>query len=337
MSNDFDFGLGDLLDEETSTGKGVAIGLTYVLIVVYFLLSGLTTYQFFDTYAASLGAWAGPDLAGVISGIAGVILLDFATLAWGAVRARACSTAVQMHVALSISILTLVLSIATSVLYVILSTTLEAGVYDASGRLTQAGEMANYFGVLVIVVSLAANFFAVYLFQNKSAAVEKAAQQTAIKARVRAGQHLVNERRAKMIIDRTLSGIQAQMPSVADAMASQNTGQYFDNALPASAMGGRGGGGGMYGIDQLSLTPPIVPSKDVMLIEVSPGVYRKLERTHTEDGEALPQTSAATQTPASAASSYYAPGVGVRPVPIDDGNQPETAGAAVEMPFMGKK
>lgn len=331
MSNDFDFGLSDLLDEETSTGKNVAVGLTYVLIIVYFLLSGLTTYQFFDTYAASLGAWAGPDLAGVISGIAGVVLLDFATLAWGAVRARACSTAVQMHVALAISVLTLVLSIATSMLYVILSTTLEAGVYDASGRLTQAGEMANYFGVLVIVVSLAANFFAVYLFQNKSAAVEKAAQQTAIKARVRAGQHLVNERRAKMVIDRTLSDIHAQMPSVANAMATQNTGQYFENALPSSVLGGRSGDG-FYGIDQLPLTPST--DADVMLIEVSPGVYRKLERTHTGDADAVsPQTPAPPQAPASA---YYAQGVGVRPVPVDDGSQPEEA--TVEMPpFMGSK
>ena len=237
MSNEnFDFGLSDILDESQDTGRGLAKGLVYLLGIVFFLLSALTTFQFFQNYAASIGAWAGADMGPYVAGVVGVVLLDFATLAWSYVRAKASSTRAQMTVALSISVICLVLSIGTSALYVGLSTTLQSGVYDPAGQLTQLGEILNYAGVAVIVLALGGNFFALYMFQNKSADIQQAAQNTSLAARVTQGRFLADEARAKMVIQRTLNEIFASLPEVADGAAAAHSQGYFSSKMGRQAL-----------------------------------------------------------------------------------------------------
>ena len=59
---DFDFGLGDILQENDS-GHTLARGGAGFLAVLFLILSSITTFGFFSTYAADIGAWAGPTAA----------------------------------------------------------------------------------------------------------------------------------------------------------------------------------------------------------------------------------------------------------------------------------
>ena len=83
---DFDFGLGDILQENDS-GHTLARGGAGFLAVLFLLLSSITTFGFFSTYAADIGAWAGPTAAPLVSGVIGVLALDVASgsppHAWG--------------------------------------------------------------------------------------------------------------------------------------------------------------------------------------------------------------------------------------------------------------
>ncbi len=229
MSSKFNFGLDDLVEDE-SGGRTGARWLAAALAVIFFLLSSLTTYLFFSTYAPALGAWAGPNAPYVAGGI-GVICSDFAALAWGYVRAKAATTGAQMTIALTISALDLVLGLLTSALYIVLSTTLAAGVRAADGSLTDFGFALNLAGVMVITLALVANFAAVYIYQNTSADVRSASATTTLAAVVHAGQVKADTARAKMVVQRTLADILAELPSEADAAAATNRAGYFDSAM----------------------------------------------------------------------------------------------------------
>jgi len=230
MSSKFNVGLDDILEDE-SGGRTGARWLATALGVIFFTLSSITTYLFFSTYAPALGAWAGDANAPIVAGIMGVTCLDFAALAWGYVRAKAATTGAQMTIALSISALDLVLGLATSALYVVLSTTLSSGVYAADGSLSSFGFILNLAGVLVITLALVANFAAVYVFQNTSADVRSASASTTLSAIVHAGQVKADTARAKMIVQRTLADILDGLPDEADAAAAANRAGYFARTM----------------------------------------------------------------------------------------------------------
>lgn len=250
MSSKFNFGLDDLVEDE-SGGRTGARWLAGALGVIFFLLSSITTYLFFSTYAPALGHWAGAQNAPIVSGLMGVICLDFAALAWGYVRAKAATTGAQMTIALTISALDLVLGLATSALYVVLSTTLASGVRAADGTLTDFGFVLNLAGVLVITLALVANFAAIYIYQNTSADVRSAAAATTLAAVVHAGQVKADTARATMVVRRTLEDILAELPSEADAAAATNRAGYFASAMrrPAKLAAGHVNGASGAGDD----------------------------------------------------------------------------------------
>lgn len=229
MSGKFNFGLDDLVEEE-SGGRTGARWLAGALGVIFFLLSSLTTYLFFSTYAPALGAWAGPN-APYVAGAIGVICSDFAALAWGYVRAKAATTGAQMTIALTISALDLVLGLLTSALYIVLSTTLASGVRAADGSLTEFGFALNLAGVIVITLALVANFASIYVYQNSSADVRSASASTELAAVIHAGQVKADRARALAVVQRTLAEIMAELPSAADDAAQQNRQGYFAHAM----------------------------------------------------------------------------------------------------------
>lgn len=230
MSDKFNFGLDDLVEDEGS-GRTAARWLAGALVVIFFTLSALTTYMFFANYAPALGAFAGAELAPYVAGVIGFICLDFAALAWGYVRAKAATTGAQMTVALGISALDLVLGLATSALYVVLSTTLSSGVRAADGTLSQFGFILNLAGVLVITLALVANFAAIYAYQNSSADVRSAAASTTLAAVVHAGRVKADTARARMIVQRTLAEIMDELPDAADSQAATNRAGYFAQTM----------------------------------------------------------------------------------------------------------
>lgn len=231
----FNFGLDDLVADETG-GRTGARWLAVALGVIFFVLSSITTYLFFSTYAPALGHFAGEQNAPIMAGVMGIICLDFAALAWGYVRAKAATTGAQMTIALAISALDLVLGLATSALYVVLSTTLASGVRAADGTLTDFGFILNLAGVLVITLALVANFGAIYIYQNTSADVRSATASTTLAAVVHAGQVKADTARATMIVQRTLAAIMDELPSAADEAAATNRAGYMSQTIRRRAI-----------------------------------------------------------------------------------------------------
>jgi len=245
---DFDFGLGDILQENDS-GHTLARGGAAFLAVLFLVLSSITTFGFFSTYAAGIGDWAGPTAAPLVSGIIGVLCLDVAALLWGYVRSRAATSAAQMAIALVISIADLLLALASSALFIILSTTLETGVRDAAGQLTGFGATVNWFGVAVITAALVGNFASIFAWTQTGADTKKAQQATELRAVVTAGQHTIDKERTGQIVTRTIGDIRRQLPAAVDGMAARKSAEYVDAKLrhghtlptPVEVDAGRGG------------------------------------------------------------------------------------------------
>ena len=222
---DFDFGLGDILQENDS-GHTLARGGAGFLAVLFLILSSITTFGFFSTYAADIGAWAGPTAAPLVSGVIGVLCLDVACLIWSYVRSRAATSSAQMAIALVISVVDLLLALASSALFIILSTSFETGVRDASGALTQFGATVNWFGVVVITAALVGNFASVFAWALTGADTKAAQQKTELRATVTAGQHTIDKERTGQIVTRTISDIRRQLPAAVDGMAARKSAEY---------------------------------------------------------------------------------------------------------------
>jgi hypothetical protein len=224
---DFDFGLGDILQENDS-GHTLARGGAAFLAVLFLVLSSITTFGFFSTYAVDIGAFAGPTAAPLVSGAIGVLCLDVAALLWGYVRSRAATSSAQMAIALVISIADLLLALASSALFIVLSTSLETGVRDAAGQLTDFGATVNWFGVGVITAALVGNFASVFAWTQMGADTKKAQQSTELRAVVTAGQHTIDKERTGQIVQRTIGDIRRQLPAAVDGMAARKSAEYVD-------------------------------------------------------------------------------------------------------------
>ena len=245
MSQDFDFGLGDILQENDSShtlARGAAVGLA----ILFLGLSCITTYMFFSTYAPGLGDWAGPAAASIVAGLIGLLCLDVACIVWGYIRNKAATSSAQMAVALVISIADLVLGLLTSGLYIILSTTFDRGVRDAAGALTEFGQTVNYVGIGVITAALVGNFASVFAWLMTSAEATEAQQKTELRATVKAGKHKIDKARTGQVVNRTMADIQRQLPAAVDGMAARKSAEYVASTLtrgaPAALDQGKGAG-----------------------------------------------------------------------------------------------
>jgi hypothetical protein len=241
MSQDFDFGLGDILQENDS-GHTLARGGVGFLVILFLVLSGLATFLFFSNYATGIGDWAGPSAAPLVSGIVGVLCLDVACLIWGYVRSRAATSAAQMAIALVISVLDLLLGLFSSGLYIILSTSLETGVRDAAGVLTEFGSIVNWVGVGVITLALVGNFGAVFGWLMTGADTKEAAQKTELRATVKEGKHRIDKARTGRVVTRTISDINRQLPAAVDSMAARKSAEYVTSTLEGDGVNPMKGG-----------------------------------------------------------------------------------------------
>lgn len=244
MSQDFDFGLGDILQENDSAHTLARGGVAF-LVILFLLLSGLATFLFFSTYATDIGKWAGPSAAPLVSGIVGVLCLDVACLIWGYVRSRAATSAAQMAIALVISVIDLLLGLLSSALYIILATSLETGVRDAAGGLTEFGAIVNWVGVGVITLALIGNFASIFAWLMTGADTKAAAQKTELRATVTDGKHKIDKARTGQVVTRTMADINRQLPAAVDNMAARKSAEYVEATLDrgkAAAYSGNGRG-----------------------------------------------------------------------------------------------
>lgn len=223
---DFDFGVSDLLDEDSgkrTAARWAAGGLGLVFLV----LSALTTAAFFFQYAPGLGFLFGPDLAPYVAAAVGVLTLDLACLVWAFVRANGCSSQGQQTLALAVGVFDLVGALSVSGLYVLLSGgRLDAGVYDVAGQLTDFGQGLHLFGTLVITAALVINFGSVWAFSVLSAETRKATQQTALAAAVSEGKYRVAHMHTKQAVQKSIQTIGDRMPYVTDEVAAANAARY---------------------------------------------------------------------------------------------------------------
>ena len=236
MSQDFDFGLGDILQENDS-GHTLARGGVGFLVILFLALSALATFLFFSTYATDIGSWAGPAAAPLVSGVVGVLCLDVACLIWGYVRSRAATSAAQMAIALVISVLDLLLGLMSSALYIILATSLETGVKDAAGALTDFGALVNWVGVGVITAALVGNFASVFAWLMTGADTRAAEHKTELRATVAAGRHKIDKTRAGQVVTRTVADINRQLPAAVDGMAARKSAEYVEATLTRGGQG----------------------------------------------------------------------------------------------------
>lgn len=228
-NNDFTFGLDDIVqaeDNQRTLARGVSAGL----VVVFATLSGMTTFLFFERYATAVGSWAGAA-AGIVAGIVGVICLDFGALAWSFIRSRAATSGSQMTIAMVAATVDIVLALSVSALFILLSTSLDAGIYDASGALTSFGQLVSYAGVLTVMLALITNFGCVFLWANAGADTRKAAQDTQLRAIVAAGRYRIDNARTQAVVGRTLEGIMAELPHASDAVAARQRQAYLDATM----------------------------------------------------------------------------------------------------------
>jgi hypothetical protein len=201
--------------------------------------------MFFSTYATGIGDWAGPAAAPLVSGVIGVLCLDVACVLWGYVRSRAATSSAQMAIALVISVIDLLLGLLSSALYIILSTSLETGVRDAAGGLTEFGSLVNWVGVVVITAALVGNFASVFAWLMMGADTKKAQQATELRGTITAAQHKIDKARTGQIVTRTIADIKQQMPAAVDDMAARKSAEYVEATLKRGKAVDQGRGAGL--------------------------------------------------------------------------------------------
>lgn len=231
MQDNFDFGLTDLLDQGDG-GRTIGGGIAAALAVAFFLLSAMTTAAFFFRFAPGLGFLFGPEVGPYVAAAVGVLCLDAAALAWGYVRARGCTSRQQQTLAAVIGAADLVGALLVSGLYVLLAgSTLDAGIVDAGGRLTNFGQGLHLLGTVTITLALVLNFAAVWAFSAVSADTRAAAQATELAAVVRDTQHAVNKLRARQVLERSVHDIGQALPAAAATAASDNARRYLSHTM----------------------------------------------------------------------------------------------------------
>lgn len=251
MSNDFDFGMDDL--EFSQPGSIAGKIVLYAMLGVFALASMITTFSFFFTYAPGLGSVVHPTMAGYVAGAMGVILFDLGGLGWTVLRSRNSDTTHQFVIATGAALLTIGLSLLTSALQVLLSTSLDVGLYDAAGQLTAFGQSIQIGGVIVMTLGFVVNFGAIAAYVNLSSGTTAAVQRSLLKGMANAGKFAIDEQRTRLVIGRTMKGVMAQLPSVANSAAAANTDEYLQRSFNRV--------GGSAPLDVIDVTPDEEPEE----------------------------------------------------------------------------
>lgn len=230
------FGVDDIMEENASASTMARGGASF-LVILFLTLSSITTYMFFSTYAADIGAFAGPTAAPIVSGIIGVLCLDVACVVWSYVRSRAATSSAQMAIALVISMVDLLLALISSALFILLSTSLETGVRDAAGQLTGFGQTVNWIGVTVITAALVGNFASVFAWLHKGADTTAAESRTELRATVAAGQTQIDKERVGRVVRETTAKIRQRLPGEVESLSNARADDYVADKVRSKQAG----------------------------------------------------------------------------------------------------
>lgn len=171
--------LGDSVADENSWGGRIVEGVWMAAGVA---ISGAASFAFMYTYAPGLMAFVGPDLSPILSGVVGVLFMEGGALAWDYLKTYRAHTKEQQTIAGAMYWLDLVLAVAVTLVYLMLTTNLSIGMVEASGQLSQLARIVNFSGILIMTLCIAANFAGAASFSHYSATSLESAQNTALRA-----------------------------------------------------------------------------------------------------------------------------------------------------------
>ncbi len=221
-NNNFDFDFDDVSADNMAKGIKVAI------FVLFFVMSAVTTFQFFFNYAPGLGAFAGEDIGPYLSGIMGVLLLDAASLVWLYVRSSLCTTQTQMNMALVAAITTITGALLTSSVYVLLTSRLDVGAASVNGQLTDFGMALNVIGNVIMIAALMINFGGMFLFEAKDIKIQQAIGRTTLLAQDKQQKLRIALQRQFLTAQAETSRIKDKLPTVAHNLGTAQADQYID-------------------------------------------------------------------------------------------------------------
>lgn len=217
--------------ERGALGRAAWAALRLTLLT----LSALTTAAFFIAYAGGIFTdLVGPDLSPYLAALTGVIVLEGGALTWSYLRAHHASTVGQMATAQAAAVGDLAGSLLTSVLYLALSSSFDAGVYTAAGGLTTLGQALHYTGLAVVVAGIAGNFAATYIYTSADARVRAATQDRQLEALAASARYAADRQRLEMTTAAALQAIAAQLPDLATLQGNQAGGAYLAATMTAA-------------------------------------------------------------------------------------------------------
>lgn len=233
-----DVNFAGLEEELNQTESGVLGRVAWLFLRLFvFTLSAVTTFAFFMRYVGdAFVGLVGADLSPYLSGLAGLLALDVAAQIWGHMRSSHADTVAQMATAGAMGVIDLSLSVAVTAVYLFLATSLDAGVRDPAGNLTQLGLALNYAGVFIIVASVSLNFIAAYAYGQVGMNTRKAAQQRKLTATVNAGRYTADAARADLVTRQTLAHILAQLPDLAQQQGHTAGSTYLAHTMNGAAV-----------------------------------------------------------------------------------------------------
>jgi hypothetical protein len=230
MDNDFESGLDDILNFDDDGGLMARFTVKAVTAAIWLLSAG-ATFGFYAIYAPGLGDWLSPTMAWAISGIQGAFLLDSMTFIWAYLSRLPGSSVKQINTAKYASYVTLACALLVSLLFVILSISLDIGLRNVDGTITRFGMAMQWLGTAVISLSFAVNFVAVFLYGLYSFVAMENMQNARLNGVRREGKHYIDGQRTKLVIGNTLQGVMKQLPDKARHAGRENTQVYINRSF----------------------------------------------------------------------------------------------------------
>lgn len=221
MNDDY-FGLGaGFEDAESSNHLSSIFGFLIRLVLA------ITTAGFFFVYAGNLFAWlVGYVYSPYFSAVVGTFCVDVLAWAWSYLREKHATTETQISAAKWATVGNAGLSALVTVVFFILLTDFVA-THHSDGTLNNIGLIVNMAGLLVGTVAIAGNGMVWVYYQSNSTNSRRNLDNAKLRAARMKGQFAIDQQQNRLVIERTIEQIKAQLPDLANAAGDTNAGQYL--------------------------------------------------------------------------------------------------------------
>lgn len=208
-------------------GRGIiAQGALYLAGGLLLAFSGVTTFAFFWTYAGDLFDFLSPTLSPFLAGTIGVISFEGMSVIWRYLRAGHSNTTRQMAIAQVGSIMTLTCGLLVTIVYFGLQNNLIEPMVDNSLRAA-----LNITGTLLMVIGVSGNFALFHFYSESDAAYRDKTQRNAMSSMRADARYMTDRETAIQNMQRTMRGIQRELPRATTAQAGRNQERYLSSVF----------------------------------------------------------------------------------------------------------